>query len=101
MRSIFNLSPQFRKFYTNRAANSTDFIGVLQFNFFEFKFGKKYQVFGVQADKNTKSAFRLNRFLFVDMLFFEFGKTTDFPKFELAALVQSMALLFFTVSSEN
>ena len=31
---------------------------------------QKYQVFRVQADKNTKSAFRLYRFLFVDMLLF-------------------------------
>ena len=31
---------------------------------------QKFQVFQVQADKTTRSAFRLNRFLFVDMLFF-------------------------------
>ena len=30
---------------------------------------QNYQVFPVQADINAKSAFRLNRFLFVDMLF--------------------------------
>ena len=35
--------------------------------------------------------------------FLEFGKTTDFFgfKFEFAALVQSMALLFFTVRLQN
>ena len=38
------------------------------FNFFEFKFGKNI-VFRVQAGINTRFAFRLNRFLFVDMLF--------------------------------
>ena len=38
-----------------------------QFNFFDYKFGKniKFLVFRL-----TKSAFQLNRFLFVDMLFF-------------------------------
>ena len=40
-----------------------------QFNLFQFTFGKNIKFFFVQADKNTKSAFRLNRFLFVDMLF--------------------------------
>ena len=30
---------------------------------------QNYQVFPVQADINAKSAFRLNRFLFLDMLF--------------------------------
>ena len=38
--------------------------------FFRVQVRQKFQVFQVQADKNTKSAFRLNRFLFVDMLFF-------------------------------
>ena len=38
--------------------------------FFWVQVRQKYQVFPVQADKNTKFAFRLNRFLFVDMLFF-------------------------------
>ena len=48
-------------------------------SFFPVQVRQKYQAFRVQADKNTKSAFRLHRFLFVDMLFFfEFGKTTDF-----------------------
>ena len=42
-----------------------------QFNLFEFKFGKNINFFLVQADENTKSAFRLNRFLFVDMLFLQ------------------------------
>ena len=41
-----------------------------QFTFFDFKFGKNIKFFKVKADKNTKSAFRLNRFFFVDMLFF-------------------------------
>ena len=37
---------------------------------FRVQVQQKYQVFRVQADKNPKSAFRLSRFLFVDMLFF-------------------------------
>ena len=37
--------------------------------FFRVRVWQKYQVFRVQADINTKSAFRLNCFLFVDMLF--------------------------------
>ena len=37
--------------------------------FFRVEVRQKYQVFRVQADINTKSAFRLNRFLFVGMLF--------------------------------
>ena len=37
--------------------------------FFRVQDRQKNQVFRVQADINTKSAFRLNRFLFVDMLF--------------------------------
>ena len=37
--------------------------------FFRVQVRQKYQVFRVQADINTKSAFRLSRFLFVDMLF--------------------------------
>ena len=32
---------------------------------------KKCQGFRVQDDKNTTSAFRLNRFCFVDLLFFQ------------------------------
>ena len=43
-----------------------------QLNFFEFKFGKDIKFFEL-ADINTKSAFRLNRFLFVDMLFGNVG----------------------------
>ena len=69
----------------------------IQFNFFEFKFGKKYQVFRVQADKNNKFAFRLDRFFFVDMLFFRVRHNNRLffkSKLEFAALVQSMALLF-------
>ena len=38
-----------------------------QFNFFDYKFGKNIKFFVFRL---TKSAFRLNRFLFVDMLFF-------------------------------
>ena len=37
--------------------------------FFRVQVRQKYQVFRVQADINTRSAFRLNRFLFIDMLF--------------------------------
>ena len=37
--------------------------------FFRVQVRQKYQVIRVQDDMNTKSAFRLNRFLFVDMLF--------------------------------
>ena len=37
--------------------------------FFRVQVRQKYQVFRVQADINIESAFRLNRFLFVDMLF--------------------------------
>ena len=37
--------------------------------FFLVQVRQKYQVFRVQADINTKFAFRLNLFLFVDMLF--------------------------------
>ena len=37
--------------------------------FFRVQVRQNYHVFRVQADINTKSAFRLNRFLFVDMLF--------------------------------
>ena len=37
--------------------------------FFRVQVRQKNQVFRVQADINIKSAFRLNRFLFVDMLF--------------------------------
>ena len=40
-----------------------------QFKFFRVQVRQKYQVSRVQVDINTKSAFRLNRFLFVDMLF--------------------------------
>ena len=52
-----------------------------QFNFFEFKLGKNI-VIRVQADINTRSAFRLNRFLFVDMLL---GKVRNeyMPRFHL------------------
>ena len=41
-----------------------------QFNFFEFKFGKNISLFQFRRTKNAKSAFRLNCFLFVDILFF-------------------------------
>ena len=37
--------------------------------FFRVQVRPKYQVFRVQADITAKFAFRLNRFLFVDMLF--------------------------------
>ena len=37
---------------------------------FRVQVWQKLQAFRVRADKNTKSAFRLNRFLFVDMLLF-------------------------------
>ena len=39
--------------------------------FFRVQVWQKYQVFRVQADKNTRSAFWLNRFRFVNMLFFQ------------------------------
>ena len=38
-------------------------------SFFRLQVRQKYQVIRVQADINTRSAYRLNRFLFVDMLF--------------------------------
>ena len=68
--------------------NSANFIQILKFltifvkyscfypvkheksiKFFRVQVRQKYQVIRVQADINAKSAFRLNRFLFVDMLF--------------------------------
>ena len=61
---------------------------------------QKYQVFRVQADKNTKSAFRLNLSFCWHAVFSSSAQQPTFFefKFDLAALVQSMALLFFTVS---
>ena len=47
--------------------------------FFQVQVRQKDQVFRVRADKTTKSAFRVNRFLFVDMPFFSSSaQTTDF-----------------------
>ena len=58
---------------------------------------RKYQVVQVQANKNAKFAFRLNRFLFVDMLFFRVRQNNRLflVTFEFAALIQFVALLFF------
>ena len=106
LRTIFNFSPQFRKFYTILKFLSI-FLKYLCFypakhkksiQFFRVQVRQKYQVFRVWADKTAKSAFRVNRFLFVDMAFF--SSSAQQPtflefKFDLAALVQSVALLFF------
>ena len=74
----------------------------IQFNFFEFG---KNKVFRVRADKITKSAFDLFAFFLLTCCFFlSLAKQStffEFYKFEFAAQVQSMALLFFTVSSQN
>ena len=46
--------------------------------FFRVQVRQKYQVFRVQSDKNAKSSFRSNRFLFVDMLFFQIRQKKQF-----------------------
>ena len=68
-----------------------------RFNFFEFKFGKNITFFNFRLTK-ILSAFRLNRFLFVDTLFFLISakQPTFFEfTFEFAALGSKYGFVVF------
>ena len=109
--TIFNFRPRFRKFYTNieiRFYLSKIFIFLPtntknQFYFFEFKFGKNIKFLEFRLTKIPSLLFDLVAFFLLTCSLSSLAKQPTFFefKFKFAALVQIMALLFFTVSSQN
>ena len=72
-------------------------------NFFEFKLGKNIELFEFRLTKILSLIFDLIAFFLLTCCFSSWVQQPTFFefKFDLAALVQSMPLLFFTVSSQN
>ena len=109
--NTFNFRPRFRKFYINieirfylreifmfLPSNTKN-----QFYFFESKFGKIIKSLEFRLTKIPSLLFDLIAFFLLTCSFSSLAKQLTFFefKFKFAALAQSMALLFFTVSSQN